>query len=170
MALDIETQRAHKRISSQKYRENNPGKVKEQQRIFRLKHRDRLRKEHKLWTLNNRDKRNKCDRNWSRSPRGRWISAQRQAKKREKEFSLTLEEYWEAISKPCYYCDNKFGKPVTAGMGLDRLNNNVGYCLGNIVSCCKNCNTVRSNLLTSEEMKAVIALILKIRDGGSSGT
>jgi hypothetical protein len=54
-------------------------------------------------------------------------------------FNLTLEEFAEIISVPCYYC----GELQKAFNGVDRVNNNEGYTLKNCVSCCKMCNQLK---------------------------
>lgn len=49
-------------------------------------------------------------------------------------------------NQPCYYC----GK--THKIGCDRIDNNKGHTKKNVLPCCKNCNWVRGNLFTVEEM------------------
>lgn len=69
-------------------------------------------------------------------------------------FTLTLEEYIALVTKPCEYC----GLPLDqkSGYGLDRLNNDLGYTLENVVQCCSLCNTQRSNIFTPEEMRRFV--------------
>lgn len=60
------------------------------------------------------------------------------AKRRGKEFSITMEEFMQFWQKPCYYCAD----PVEY-IGIDRLDNDVGYIKTNIVSCCTECNFLK---------------------------
>lgn len=98
-----------------------------------------------------------------KTPTVRFANAKSAAKSRRKEFTLTQEEYWKEVKKPCYYCNNRLGKQVEYASGLDRLDSSKGYISGNVVSCCRICNVIKSNILTSEETKAAIEAILNIR-------
>ena len=76
------------------------------------------------------------------------------AKKRGIPFKLYIEEfetYWE---KPCSYC----GDTIINSVRLDRVNNLYGYIKGNVVSCCKLCNIMKTNL----SVEAFLAHIKKI--------
>lgn len=70
------------------------------------------------------------------------------AQRRKLVWSISDEEFVEIASHPCYYCG---AKPIrkrfrpgyasdTMFNGVDRVNNDEGYWLGNLVSCCKACN------------------------------
>lgn len=63
------------------------------------------------------------------------------AVKRQKEFTLTLVEFLSFWQKPCHYC----GVPIKT-IGLDRVDNSLGYSLGNVVACCFTCNTMKMSL------------------------
>ena len=54
------------------------------------------------------------------------------------EFSLTVDDFKEAIVKPCYYCNEDY-----VGVGLDRIVNSIGYHKENIVPCCAVCNLMK---------------------------
>lgn len=86
------------------------------------------------------------------------------AVKRNLEFSITLEQFIEKISMSYYYCDNRLCQKSKTGIGLDRLNNLIGYTYDNVVSCGKICNTIKNKFLTSEETKAAVAAVLLIRN------
>jgi hypothetical protein len=69
-----------------------------------------------------------------------WRRAARQAFGRGHGFSLTLAEFAALHTHPCYRCgsDNLGG-----GVGLDRVNSQGGYHLGNVLPCCGPCNVAR---------------------------
>lgn len=90
--------------------------------------------------------------------KSKWVSL-----KRKISWSLTKEEYSKYLELPCYYCRNKLGQQVTYGCGLDRIDSSRGYEPGNIVSCCWQCNTIKSDILSFDETKAVISLVLEMR-------
>jgi len=95
--------------------------------------------------------------------RGRYQKAKWVARDRELEFTLSLESYTILVSQPCYYCKGKLGEPVKKGCGLDRLNSNVGYVIGNVVSCCGVCNRMKSDWMTPEEAQVAVDAILRLR-------
>ena len=115
------------------------------------------------WRESNKEKRNLQHREYRRTLKGRYSERKKKCAQTDRSFTLTFQEYCKIVSDPCYYCAYNFGKPVEAGCGLDRLDSNLGYDLDNVVSCCKDCNTVKSDLITPDEMKAIMALILRIR-------
>lgn len=82
-----------------------------------------------------------------------------------REFNLTEEWFRENIeNKPCFYCET-----VDDQRGSDRLNNDLGHTMDNVVPCCHLCNKTRNTSYTPDEMKllgAVIANIRKARKGG----
>jgi hypothetical protein len=75
-------------------------------------------------------------------------------------FELSFDEYAELVSAPCTYC----GGPLPeVGLGLDRLDNNVGYTRFNCVPCCHYCNTARSNHFSVSEMVKIGQLFRELR-------
>jgi hypothetical protein len=85
------------------------------------------------------------------------------AKSRHIILNLTMEEYKNILKMPCHYCNNLLCVPVTSGVGLDRLDSNLSYCINNCVSCCTFCNTVKSDLLTETEMLKIVQLLIAER-------
>lgn len=83
------------------------------------------------------------------------------AKKRGLDFNLTIDEFKHFIYSNCYYCGSKPKESILIASsksspnrrprkitynGIDRVDNAVGYNIGNCVSCCSICNTAKSNL------------------------
>lgn len=64
--------------------------------------------------------------------------------KKRKMPSITLEEFRNQIKENpyCFYCENT----NISLLGLDRLDNNKGHSLENVVSCCEKCNNILSDL------------------------
>ena len=58
------------------------------------------------------------------------------AKKQEVPFELTKDEWNTLIKGDCNYC----GRSPTTWFGVDRKVPSLGYILGNVVSCCFDCN------------------------------
>jgi hypothetical protein len=66
----------------------------------------------------------------------KWSQYLSGAKTRGLTFELTKEEFEGLVTKSCYYC----GEPPNPLNGIDRRNNDNGYCRGNVVPCCSICN------------------------------
>lgn len=97
------------------------------------------------------------------TPSSRFKGAKRRAVSRNKEWTLTFEEYCSFLDKPCYYCKNQLGTPKCYGAGLDRLDNTQGYSSNNVVPCCKYCNSIRNDFITVEETKLLITTLIEFR-------
>lgn len=97
------------------------------------------------------------------STRGRYANLKNSAKTRNIDISITLEEYIPIIDNPCYYCNDYFDK-TPYGYGLDRIDNNIGYHINNVVHCCGTCNRIKSELLTQEETLAAVKAIILVRE------
>jgi len=79
------------------------------------------------------------------SPKGRFDSYKQNAKKRDIEFCLTFEQFVNYWNSKCSYCGEEIN-----GIGLDRINNNLGYIDGNVTPCCYSCNWMKRDM-TKEE-------------------
>lgn len=68
------------------------------------------------------------------------------------EVALTLIK-----DKSCTYCGD------TNRIGLDRIDNNFGHSVNNVVPCCYECNIMRSNMFSHEEMFAIGKTVKQIK-------
>lgn len=100
-------------------------------------------------------------------PRQRWHQFKKSAINRDKNFSITYDQFIELIDKPCYYCNNELGEKSKTGSGLDRKDNNLGYEIDNVVTCCTFCNKLKSNIFNEKEMIAIANMIILIRNKNS---
>lgn len=91
----------------------------------------------------------------------RFYLARKQARKRALEFELTQEEYIGLAESPCVYCGESYR---SVGTGLDRVNNDVGYVLQNVMPCCPQCNKLRGDRLSPEETKILVELLQELRN------
>ena len=61
-------------------------------------------------------------------------------------------------NKVCFYCHRKLTKPTrqlnwaNSGLTIDRLDNEQGYTIDNIVLSCHRCNAMKGDWLTAEQM------------------
>jgi hypothetical protein len=82
---------------------------------------------------------------WMTNKEKRYSYYKYEAKKDHREFSLTFDEFCRFWSKPCWYCNKKI-----SSIGLDRIDNNIGYRIDNVVPCCRDCNTVKNKFTTHQ--------------------
>jgi len=71
------------------------------------------------------------------------------AKRTNKVWSLSFNEFKKFWQKPCYYCGGKIET-----IGLDRIDNQRGYFLDNVVPCCYPCNSMKGKLSKDEFIKS----------------
>ena len=62
---------------------------------------------------------------------------------------LDFDIYENLIKQDCVYCGEE---NIGSGVGLDRLDNEIGYLEHNVVSCCSCCNQIRGHNLTVMEI------------------
>lgn len=137
-----------RRAYAKQWRQNNPEKSRKHRRDSRLRDAETTKKR---------------DAHFHRTPESRFSNAKLRAKKRDLIWNITFDEFKTLIQQPCHYCQNKLGKAVEVGVGLDRIDNNRGYELTNVVSCCWPCNILHSNILTADETMQVVKFILTLR-------
>ena len=101
-----------------------------------------------------------------RSPQALYTEAKSIARRVEKPWTVTFDEYVELRSKSCDYCG--FPLPRT-GTALDRLDYRRGYTLDNVVPCCTDCNLARNANFTYEEMKVLGRCIRRIKRARKNG-
>lgn len=134
-----------KALRMREYRKNNLEKDREYQRNYFLKNKQRIYEINKVTKI---------------KPKTRYTKCVNYSKSRQIEFNLTLEEYSALCNLPCYYCsDVKYN----SGYGLDRIDNNKGYTIENVIPCCGDCNVTRSDIYTVEETKVMIEALLEYR-------
>ena len=63
------------------------------------------------------------------------------AKRRKIAFDLTYDQFISFWQKSCTYC-----KGAITTIGLDRVDNNIGYVHNNVVPCCRTCNVMKQKM------------------------
>lgn len=90
----------------------------------------------------------------ARQPHDRYVRARRRATAKGLSFSLTEAQYLIIIDHPCAYCGFKI--PPMTGSGVDRADNRLGYSNSNSVSCCGECNRIKSSNFSEHEMRSIV--------------
>lgn len=98
--------------------------------------------------------------------RTKFLYARADAKRRKLEFSVSNEFLHSLWLKGCSYCGKNL--LVEKGVSVDRLDNSIGYIETNVVPCCGICNSIKSNILTYDEMKVAMKAILEFRANEST--
>jgi hypothetical protein len=70
------------------------------------------------------------------------------ALKKNLDFALSHDEYLCLITQDCYLCGKNSNSQHLNG--IDRLDNNKGYTLDNVKSCCANCNYMKKNYILDD--------------------
>lgn len=90
-----------------------------------------------------------------------WIftMARQHASASKKDFQLTYNDILDFIGiTKCHYCEKTIRwerhgtKKFYHGYQLDRMDNNKGYIKNNCVVCCSQCNRIKGNQFTHDEM------------------
>lgn len=106
----------------------------------------------------------------------------RAAKKRGHSFKLSKSEFYILLSGSCWYCGSEpnmtwkgtkrtiIDTSTFRYNGVDRVDNNLGYDIDNVVSCCKFCNNAKNTLTDSEYLDNIIRVYnyqkdLKVNNG-----
>jgi len=87
------------------------------------------------------------------SPRGRFRTLKKEAKKRGYAFDPTLEQWKAIVALPCAYGAHS---QTTSQTGVDRRDNSAGYTVENSVPCCGRHNFIKSEVFTFEEMLHIV--------------
>lgn len=84
----------------------------------------------------------------------RWSYYKQNAKKRGLAFDLDLAQFAEFWKKPCTYCGSEIDT-----VGIDRIESEKGYIVGNLVACCARCNEMKNDRTVDQwmaDMKRVL--------------
>ncbi len=80
----------------------------------------------------------------SKSTIGRWRTYAGNAKRRGLVWEIYFQHFAKLLSMPCKYCG------TVNNVGVDRVDNAIGYTIDNSVSCCSLCNYMKSD--TSKDL------------------
>ena len=129
------------KATRKRYYAQNREKIITAQKEYKIKNKDILAKKRKEWYSENRDEILSKRRLWNLTPEGRYKQYKYKAKERGLSFELSFEQFCGLWQKPCTYC----GASIDT-IGIDRVDNSIGYNIKNIVSCCFSCNTKKGQM------------------------
>ncbi len=123
----------------------------------RKKGRDRRKERWGALSPEQKEMRKARMRKWNQSQRGR-ATFLRKAYQRTDDCDLTADEILGYILQPCVYCGT-----TTENRGLDRIDNRKPHVRGNVQTACGDCNIMRGDRFTVDEMKLIGVVVAQIR-------
>lgn len=136
-----DSKRQHTLNRNKIWRDKHKKEVSENKRKYYQNHKEKLKAIRREYHRLHPEK----DRAWKLSIKGKLMMYKRGAETRGLVFDFTLEDFKEHWDKECHYCGDK-----VSGIGLDRLDNKIGYTKENTVDCCFMCNRMK-HAFTLEE-------------------
>lgn len=103
---------------------------------------------------------------------------QRNAKKKSLDFMLSKQEFKEITEQCCHYCGAKptptvsstikkiTGTETYVSNGIDRIDNNKGYTINNVIPCCSNCNYAKRNRNYEEYLEWIVRSFNHLKEVG----
>jgi len=91
------------------------------------------------YVSSNKEKVYTYGKSYNRTVAGAYRSYKSHAQRRNKLFEITEIEFAKIITKPCTYCGESDER-----IGVDRIDNTVGYTKENSTPCCKMCNYMKN--------------------------
>lgn len=145
-----------KAARDKQYVKENQDKVQVYQKEYRETHKISNAEYQKRYREKNKDKLTE----YKKSPKIRYKIYKRNAEKRNLDFNLSENEFFEISTLPCAYCggysdtynDEWFN-------GIDRIDSNFGYSKNNIVPCCAICNRMKMDLNVNDWINQMIKII-----------
>ena len=150
------------RLRKAKYRIANREKLNEKGRLYSELNRKKIRLKNRVYYSNNKVDILSYQKKIKLTPKRKFGQGKKSALERELEWELSFDEYKDIICNSCHYCSDDLAE--WGGTSLDRIDNEVGYILTNVLPCCGNCNKIRNTFLTVEEMEVAMAAVLKLRE------
>lgn len=96
-------------------------------------------------------------------PKNKYREYKYEASRRGLKFELSYKEFKSFKGKPCHYCGDELDS-----ICLDRIDNDLGYFINNVVSCCFKCNSIKHVYDIDDFLEHVEKIFMyqqKVRDG-----
>lgn len=91
-----------------------------------------------------------------KTPRWRYNYYRAHARKANRDFTISLEYFTRLINQKCFYCGRQ-----NLQMGIDRINNSLGYILNNVRTACQRCNMAKGKM-AEEDFYEMCRLVTKL--------
>lgn len=125
-------------------RKSNPHNIRQYEKEYYHKNIETKKTQNKRKWAKHKDKYNRQRK--VKTPEKSYSQYKFSAKKKNRDFVITFEQFLHLRNSTCQYCGN------VGNNGLDRVDSSKGYTLDNVVSCCTTCNVMK-NTLSVEQFK-----------------
>jgi len=137
------------------YYQENKSEILKKNKIYRDNHSEERSIQRKTWRIQNLKQARDLDKEdynknkeahlirskkYSKTIKGKYNQYKNSATQRKIEFGLSLIEFESFWNLSCSYCGNDIET-----IGIDRIDNELGYTLDNCCSCCYRCNIAKMN-------------------------
>ena len=129
------------------------ARYKERHRKWREEHREELRtrdrspekkEKRKKYREEHKEQEKARRKYYDTTVKGRYGIYKQNARQRNIEFNLTLEEFDNITQQPCLYCGDFNGEcDGVKYSGIDRIDSSKGYFSLNVIPCCEMCNKMK---------------------------
>ena len=130
--------------SQHAWKKRNPERVREYKKNYDLKYPEKRNARNKRFKLNHPDYYQERIA-YYQGPKGKYREYKASARQRKIEWKLTHKDFKKIWQRPCIYCGTEIKT-----IGVDRINNSLGYTKENCVPCCTRCNKMKSGLSAPE--------------------
>ena len=120
---------------------NNTEACKKRKAAWGKKNKEHIAEKSRLRYLRVKD-------SFKTDPRKYYSQYKANAKKKGKEWGIDIETFKTFWQKPCSYCGDEIQT-----VGIDRVDNSVGYIAENLASCCGTCNYFKRALTEEHFIK-----------------
>jgi hypothetical protein len=124
-----------------------------------LLNKESTKQKNKEWKISNKEYLRTTHKQWLQTPIGKFSSYSRNAKSRGLSFVLTFEEFVSFWQQPCWYCGGEIST-----IGLDRINNQIGYTKENCTPCCIFCNRMKMDHTQKEFFQQITNIFNQHKD------
>jgi hypothetical protein len=120
--------------------------------IYKIKNKECYKKIQKQYCLNHKKELKEYRKQYHLDHKEQHMLEMYKMLDKKKNLICNLTEDWikeNITSKPCIYCGD------VENIGCDRINHNKGHIIDNVIPSCCECNRIRSNKYSIEEMKLI---------------
>lgn len=143
---------------------DNKEEVKEYHKQYYLTNKEKMDSQIKEYSLLHAQEVKTYQKEYYKTITGKYIQYKRRAKQRGIEFNLTMEQFAGLWQKSCYYCGDEIET-----IGIDRLDSDGAYTVGNITPCCTKCNGGKSTMTPNDYVKHCKKVIKNFSSKNLSG-
>ena len=121
----------------QNYYKNNKESIYKNKAEYYQNNREEIIAKNSLYKKENPE----SGQRYQKSIKGRFRDYKKGADNRKLEFKLSLKYFEDNWNKNCFYCGDEI-----KGIGIDRVDNDIGYNQNNVVNCCGVCNIMKRTM------------------------